>query len=393
MKSMKQSPNIHFINLQTISAERNILFSICILFLNVRREVFMVHINNKTKLIIAMIFTIFGVYFGFHYILPLFVPFVFAYFIAWILMPIVRFLNEKLKFPRTISAIFSLVFLGGLVVFGLCYLGNIFMKQLIILLQNLPIYLSILSGKIDSLCSACDNFFGTKIGTVRGVFDDHFETMIVIVRNDIIPSITSRSINIAISLIGMIGIILITLVSALLLMKDEASYKKSFKSSVLYQDIHLITSKLSETGIAYLRTQVILMAIISVICTAGLLIVKNKYAMLIGLGIGLLDAFPMLGSGIILIPWSIISLLNQNIFAAAVLMTIYFICMFVRQFVEPKLLGNRIGIKPVFTLMAMYVGFKLFGILGFILGPLGLVIIVTIVKEIEIRLSYREEIN
>jgi len=220
------------------------------------------------------------------------------------------------------------------------------------------------------------------------VFDDHFESMIVIVRNDIIPSITSRSINIAISLIGMIGIILITLVSALLLMKDEASYKKSFKSSVLYQDIHLITSKLSETGIAYLRTQVILMAIISVICTAGLLIVKNKYAMLIGLGIGLLDAFPMLGSGIILIPWSIISLLNQNI-----LMTIYFICMFVRQFVEPKLLGNRIGIKPVFTLMAMYVGFKLFGILGFILGPLGLVIIVTIVKEIEIRLSYREEIN
>lgn len=391
MKSMKQSPNIQFCILQTICTERYLL-SLCIL-LFVRREVSMIRLNNKTKLIIAMVLTIIGVYFGFQYILPLFAPFIIAYFIAWILMPVVKFLTEKLKFPRVVSAILSLGVFGSLLVWALCYLGNIFIKQLMILLQNMPIYLSILSGKIDSLCNSFDNFFGTKLGTVRGMFDDHFETMIVVVRNDIMPSITTKSLNIVISIIGMIGIILITLVSSLLLMKDEAAYKKSFRSSVLYQDIHLITGKLSETGVAYLRTQVILMAIISIICTAGLLIIKNKYAMLIGLGVGLFDAFPMLGSGAILIPWSIISLFDQDVFSAAILMTIYFIIMFVRQFVEPKLLGNRIGIKPVFTLMSMYVGFKLFGIFGFILGPLGLVIIITIVKETEIRLAYREETN
>ncbi|WP_313130149.1 sporulation integral membrane protein YtvI [Anaerocolumna sp.] len=353
----------------------------------------MIHLKNKTKLIVAMVLTIIGVYFGFQYILPLFAPFVIAYFIAWILMPSVNFLNKKLKFPRVISAILSLGVLGSLVIWIFCYLGNIFIKQLMILLQNMPIYLSILSGKIDSLCNSCDNFFGTKLGTIRGMFDDHFETMIIIVRNDIMPSITTKSLNIVIGMIGMIGIILITLVSSLLLIKDDAAYKKSFRSSVLYQDIHLITGKLSETGVAYLRTQVILMAIVSVICTVGLLIIKNKYAMIIGLGIGLFDAFPMLGSGAILIPWSIISLFNQDVFSAAILMTIYFIIMFIRQFLEPKLLGNRIGIKPVFTLMSMYVGFKLFGLFGFILGPLGLVIIITIVKETEIRLAYRGETN
>ena len=353
----------------------------------------MIHINNKTKLIITMFLTIIGIYFGFQYILPLFAPFVISYFIAWILMPIVKFLSEKLKFPRTISAILSLGVFGSLIIWALFYIGNIFIKQLIILLQNIPIYLSILSGKIDSLCNACDNIFGIKLGTVRGVFDDHFETMIVMVRNNIIPSITARSLNIAISIIGVIGIILIILVTALLLMKDEAAYKKGFKSSVFYQDIHLVTSKLSETGLAYIRTQIILMGIISVVCTIGLLIIKNKYAMIIGISIALFDAFPMLGSGAILIPWSIISLFEQDIYSAAVLMTIYFTIMFIRQFVEPKLLGNRIGIKPVYTLMSMYVGFKLFGILGFILGPMGLIIIITIIKEIEIRLAYREEVN
>lgn len=353
----------------------------------------MIRINNKTKLIITIFLTIIGVYFGFHYILPLFAPFVISFLIAKILMPIVRFLNEKLKFPKTISAILSLGFFGSLLIWALCCLGNIFIKQLMILLQNIPIYLSILSGKIDSLCNTCDNLFGIKMGTVRGAFDDHFETMIVIVRNDIIPSITARSLNIAINMIGIISIILIILVSALLLMKDEADYKKSFKSNVLYQDIHLITSKLSETGMAYIKTQVTLMAIISVICTVGLLIIKNKYAMIIGISIALFDAFPMLGSGAILIPWSIISLFNQDIYSAAILMTIYFSIMLLRQFLEPKLLGNRIGIKPVFTLMSIYIGYKLFGLMGFILGPLGLVIIITIVKEMEIRLAYREEVN
>jgi predicted PurR-regulated permease PerM len=169
-------------------------------------------------------------------------------------------------------------------------------------------------------------------------------------------------------------------------MKDDTEYEKSFQSTVFYPDIHVVTSKLSETGIAYLRTQAIIMVFVAALCTAALLLVKNKYALLIGIGIGIFDAFPVLGSGLILVPWSIISLLNKDLFNAAVLMTLYLGCQILRQCLEPKLLGNRIGIKPVYTLMAMYVGVRLFGIVGFLLGPLGLVIITTVVKESETRL-------
>jgi predicted PurR-regulated permease PerM len=140
-------------------------------------------------------------------------------------------------------------------------------------------------------------------------------------------------------------------------------------------------------GIAYLRTQAIMMTFIAVLCCVGLLLIGNKYALIIGIGIGIFDAFPILGSGLILVPWGIAELFNRNLYSAAVLLTLYLGCQLTRQFLEPRLLGNRIGIKPVYTLMAMYIGVKVFGFPGFLLGPLGLVIITTIVKEYKQRLN------
>ena len=155
------------------------------------------------------------------------------------------------------------------------------------------------------------------------------------------------------------------------------SYKERFRDSRFYREIHRITGKLSETGIAYLRTQGIIMLIIAAICTIGLLMIENNYALLIGIGIALFDAFPVLGSGLILIPWAVIRLLAKDIRAAVILAVMYVICQLVREVLEPKMLGNKIGIPPIGTMMAMYVGVKLFGVSGFLLGPVGLIILKT----------------
>ena len=87
------------------------------------------------------------------------------------------------------------------------------------------------------------------------------------------------------------------------------------------------------------------------------------------------DAFPVLGSGLILVPWAIICLLQGHYVQTAILIAMYLLCVLVREGLEPKLLGNRIGIPPLYTLMAVYVGVELFGVWGVILGPFGLVII------------------
>lgn len=349
----------------------------------------MITINNKTKLLFVLITAILGVYLGFQYILPLLIPFILAYFFAWCLLPIVRFLNYRFHLPRIVGGILSIGLLGIAIGWLICYLGNIFMHQLVILFQNMPIYLSIISGRIESFCNGCDKFFGCQVGSVREFMNSSMENMLFMVKTDIIPSLTSHSLNIAIGIIGIIGMIIIIIVSILLLIKDEDDYNKSFKSFAFYPEIHLVTKKISETGIAYLRAQGIMMIFISILCSVGLLLLKNKYALLIGVGIGIFDAFPVLGSGLILVPWSLISLMNKDLYSAAVLMSLYLGCQIVRQCLEPRLLGNRIGIKPVFTLMSMYVGIRLFGFPGFLLGPLGLVIITTITKESEKRLSLK----
>ena len=123
------------------------------------------------------------------------------------------------------------------------------------------------------------------------------------------------------------------------------------------------------------------MCINSIILVAGFYIINNKYALLVGIVIAIMDAFPVIGSGLFLVPMSIIKLLGGHFFDAVIVLLLYGLCEMVRSIIEPKILGDRIGLKPIFTLIAMFVGFRVFGLLGFLMGPLGLVIIKTILEE------------
>ena len=102
--------------------------------------------------------------------------------------------------------------------------------------------------------------------------------------------------------------------------------------------------------------------------------------LLLGLGIGLLDALPVFGTGAVLVPWGAFLLLERQWWKGAVLLFIYGLCYFIRQFLEAKLMGSRMGLSALETLFSMYVGLELFGVSGFFLGPVGLLIIEDLVK-------------
>ena len=92
-------------------------------------------------------------------------------------------------------------------------------------------------------------------------------------------------------------------------------------------------------------------------------------------GIGFVDALPILGSGTVMIPWAIISAVNGDIKLGIAIIIIYAIILIVRQMIEPKIVSNHVGIHPIFTLIAMYTGFRLTGILGLFIGPIVLIIL------------------
>ena len=129
----------------------------------------------------------------------------------------------------------------------------------------------------------------------------------------------------------------------------------------------------------YLRAEATLIFVSFVISLIGLTVfqlveLNVEFPLLAALGIGFIDALPILGSGTAMIPWAIISALNGDIVLGVAILGLWVIMSVVRQFLEPKLVSKHIGIHPAFTLIAMYTGYKIWNVWGLILGPILLII-------------------
>ncbi len=341
--------------------------------------------NERVRLFFKLLIITLGVYLSFRFILPLIWPFLFASLLAWVIRPSTEFLYRKARIPRTIGGSISLVVLVYIIGAALLYLGNLLIKQAFNFARSIPAYLSILAGKLDNICGNCDEVFGLTAGSARAAMDDNILKMIDKVKTDVIPGMTARTLNFTIQIVASVGILMIILISAVLIIKEVPELRKKYEKSNLYTDINKVTARLADAGIVYMRAQLLIMVFVAVCCVTGLVIIRNQYALLLGILIAILDALPLIGSGMVLVPWSIIMLINGNLFAAAVLITVYLLCQIIREVTEPKLIGDKIGIKPLYTLISMYIGLRLFGIAGFILGPIGLITITAILKGVNDR--------
>lgn len=126
---------------------------------------------------------------------------------------------------------------------------------------------------------------------------------------------------------------------------------------------------------AWLKAQAKLMGISALVLTAGFLILQVDYPLLFGLVIALIDALPALGTGLILIPWGLFMFLQGNTYLGAGLIILYGTAALIRTALEPRLLGKQMGLDPLLTLLALYGGYRLFGIPGMILFPIGAIMV------------------
>ena len=130
----------------------------------------------------------------------------------------------------------------------------------------------------------------------------------------------------------------------------------------------------------YLKAEATLVLVSFIITLIGLYILEFagfniQYPLLMALFIGFVDALPILGSGTVMIPWAIICGLNGDINLGIAIIVLLIVMSIARQFLEPKLVSKNIGVHPIFTLIAMYTGFKVIGIIGLLIGPIVLIII------------------
>lgn len=317
-----------------------------------------------------------GVYLTFRYLLPLVIPFLIAYLGAGLMAPMVRFLQKKMRMKRSFATVIVvLLYFAFLGTVGLWIVHKLAAEagQLI---QSLGDFETFLQEKLKVFCYAAEENFGLEHDTIYLAAASGVSQITAKVEEEAMPLVMSNSLPIVKTLFEGIAVVFITLVSMLMICKDYEELQEKRSRMLFAEELEEVMKKISGAMGAYLKTQGILMLITMGVCVTGLFILKNPYALLLGIMIGLLDALPFIGTGIIFIPWAVLVGIMGEWKLCAGLLLIYGVCYLLRELLEPKLMGRQIGMTSLEMIISMYVGIRLFGLAGVILGPVGYLLIV-----------------
>ena len=344
--------------------------------------------SNVFKRIFYVILTIVGIYFGYRFAI-FYMPFLIAFLISTIMEPAIRFLMKKFKLTRKSSSIIIFIITFGIIIGGLTWGITTLVSESANLLQRLNNYTEKAYIKVQEFTSNLDI---TKIK-----LSDELLNMIQNSSQEIINNLyawgskaLSNTVNVLTRIPTIAIYVVITILSLYFICTDKI-YILDFAEHHMPrswvkkagQHIREITQSLG----AYLKAEVTLVFVSFIISLAGFYIfmfvgLNVKYPLLIALATAFVDALPILGSGTIMIPWAIISALDGDITLGIAIAVLWIIMCVVRQILEPKVVSNKLGIHPIFTLIAMYTGFKLIGVIGMLIGPIVLIIIKSIFSSL-----------
>lgn len=324
-----------------------------------------------------------GIYLVFRYVLFLVAPFLIGLLVAAILKRPVWFLKRKFGINPIIGAILMILLIVGLVVLFLTYVGGRFIYEFKMLMYNYEYYYNSAMDSVCGICGKIDEALNFVEGRTYALLEENLGRTISVAADNMLPVIMEKSVSIITQVFVWGGGIIISLTAVIFVIRDMEKMAQWIKEGPYSKWFRIFLGRLAVFGAAYIKTQSIIMATTALICTIVMLIIGNDYPVMIGVLIGLLDALPLLGTGVVLVPWTIIALISGNYFKAAVIFTGYCICYIIREFLEPKMMGGKMGIAPLIMLISMYVGVLLFGICGFILGPAAYIIVCETMKYVE----------
>ena len=349
----------------------------------------MVNPGKKLKKIILILGITAAVYGGFRYLLPLVVPFLCAYGTALWLRPSVRYWEQKIRWrlrgkehhmpAAAVGALEIVLILVALI--GFVYFGGVRLFSQIRRLSG-----AMLSGlvRLDEILTGFFRWVEDGLGMREHMLVDQVRELVEelgrLLRQNSMPALMTNSVDVLTGVIHGIVVLVIYFIATLLFLQEMEEIREKKSRSLFHREFALIGNRIVKIVSAWVKTEVILSLVTAGLCIAGLLVIGNPYAFLLGLGIGILDALPLFGAGVILIPWGIILLIQKRWFAGCVLLSVYGSSYLIRQVLEAKLMGDQVGLSPVEMLAAMYVGLNLFGLAGFLLGPVGLMIIEDLVE-------------
>lgn len=326
---------------------------------------------------------------AFYYVVPLVYPFLFGWVIAFILNPLVNLLHVKVKLPRFLATLFSLLLfcaitlaiLTALTINIIVEIGaladtiqhsiNTWRDELIVYInsdyiQNIVTQINVFYQENPQLHETINTNLSNSAKTLAGL------------SSSIVTVVFTLVVNLIKSLPSYATFAIIGLLAAFFISKDW--YKLITRIAVYFPDhirasTRTIWNDLQRALFGYVRAQLILISATACFVLIGLIILNVKYAITISLLIGLCDLMPYLGTGAFMVPWIIFLFIQGDIGLGIGVSVVYGIVLVARQILEPKVLASSVGLNALATLISMFIGLKLFGVLGLIVGPVSLIIL------------------
>ena len=317
-------------------------------------------------------------------LLSLFAPFLFALAAAALLNPLVKRLQKALGWNRQILSALVLLLLFGLAGGGLALLVYAAAGQLVSLVQTW-------SGLLDSLQSAMDQLEAlfarfltlvppqiTKLVEQTG--DELFQWLSDVVP-DLLAGLGKEAGEKAMGLPSFL-VALIIFVMATFLLTADYPYLRSRAVQHMDDGILRFLGQVRATALGafggYLKAEFLLSVGVFFILIIGFFVPRQPYGLLLALGLAVMDFIPIIGAGTVMVPWAFIALFTGDLPAAVELMAIWGVIALFRRVMEPKFVGDQTGLSPLLSLVSIYVGMKLAGVAGMILGPVVLLVILNL---------------
>lgn len=295
-------------------------------------------------------------------IIAILLPFVLGYFLYLIANPLNKQLKKRL--PPSLSAFLSLFIISLLLFFILWMLFSHLATEIVSFSASNSLYkdaIPFLSRQINAVSSSAEGVFGNLFDAFyKGISNILFKISLLLfdfVKN--IPALLIAAFT--------------TVFTAFFLLKDTAviyAGAKKFFGEKLCLKFSDMKNSFFSVIFTYFKAQLIIESIIFAVLFLGFSFLKVRYALLLAFFTAIVDAFPILGTGAVLVPGAIVYFLAGNPMTGWGMLVLYGVAVLTRQLCEPKIIGDKLGIHPLATIFSIYAGLKLFGFWGLILGPI-----------------------
>ena len=317
-------------------------------------------------------------------LLSLFAPFLLALIAAAALNPLVKKLQRLLGWNRQVLTLLLLFLIFGLLGGGLALLVYAAAGQLVSLVQNWGGLLDSLQTVMDQLEALFARLLTLVPPQVNEIVENAGDSLFLWLSEAAPAALGNLGLEAGERAMGLPAFLvaLVIFIMATFLLTADYPYLRSRYVQHLDEGLLRFLGQLRTTALGafggYVKAEFLLSVGVFFILLAGFFLIRQPYGLLLSLGLAVMDFIPIIGAGTVMVPWAVVALFTGDFTAAVELMAIWGVIALFRRVMEPKFVGDQTGLSPILSLVSIYVGMKLAGVLGMVFGPVVLLVVLNL---------------